>query len=199
MARKTSINLELTKQKIVEAGLNLFERQGFNATGIQQITAAASVPKGSFYNYFSSKEDFGVAIITYYTEKNCKEWQDLLAGGGKDPYLALHFTWEQLILQYEYAEPKKGCLLGNFAAEISEVSEECRLAMRQSVERFKEILVQQVRAAQRDGKVRKDLTTEEIADLLWNCWQGSLLRMKIEKSTIPLKNVMKVLNMILAE
>lgn len=199
MARKTSINLELTKQKIVEAGLNLFERQGFNATGIQQITATAGVPKGSFYNYFSSKEDFGVAIITYYTEKKSKEWQGLLNGGGKDPYLVLRFTWEQLILQYEYAEPKKGCLLGNFAAEISEISEECRLAMGQSVEKFKGILAQQVRAAQREGTVRTDLTAEEIADLLWNCWQGSLLRMKIEKSTIPLKNVMNVLNMILAE
>jgi TetR/AcrR family transcriptional repressor of nem operon len=104
-----------------------------------------------------------------------------------------------LFLQYENTEPKKGCLLGNFAAEISEVSEECRLAMGQSVEKFKEILVQQLGAAQRECKVRKDLTTEEIADLLWNCWQGSLLRMKIEKSTIPLRNVMKVLNTILAE
>jgi len=199
MARKTSANLELTKQKIVEAGLDLFERQGFNATGIQQITTVVGVPKGSFYNYFSSKEDFCVAIITYYTEKNSRKWQELLIGGGKDPYLALRFTWEQLILQYENAEPKKGCLLGNFAAEISEASEECRLAMEQSVEKFKEILVRQLGLAQKQSKVRQDLTTEEIADLLWNCWQGSLLRMKIEKSTMPLKNVIKVLDTVLVE
>ena len=38
------------------------------------LNHAAEIPKGSFYNYFSSKEDFGVAVINFYTEKHLLEW-----------------------------------------------------------------------------------------------------------------------------
>jgi TetR/AcrR family transcriptional repressor of nem operon len=38
---------------------------GFNGCGVQDITAAAEIPKGSFYNYFASKEDFAQILEEY--------------------------------------------------------------------------------------------------------------------------------------
>ena len=52
-ADKTDIPRRLTA-----AGHELFTRCGYHATGIQQITDQAGVPKGSFYNHFDSKEAF---------------------------------------------------------------------------------------------------------------------------------------------
>ena len=37
-------------ERLIAAGLDLFLNQGYNATGIQQLTDHARVPKGSFYN-----------------------------------------------------------------------------------------------------------------------------------------------------
>jgi TetR/AcrR family transcriptional repressor of nem operon len=45
--------------------------------------------------------------------------------------------------------------------------------------------------AQQQGTVRSDKSAEEMADLLINTWQGALLRMKIEKSSIPVKQCCK--------
>jgi len=54
------------KDDIVQAGLELMLSKGFTATGVEAILKQANVPKGSFYNFFSSKEEFGLAIIDRY-------------------------------------------------------------------------------------------------------------------------------------
>ena len=54
------------KENIVAAALDTLHRQGFNATGVQDITDAAGVPKGSFYNHFESKEELGIEVIERY-------------------------------------------------------------------------------------------------------------------------------------
>jgi len=55
-----------TREEIIRKGAELIHAQGFNATGLKQILQVAGIPKGSFYFYFKSKEDFGLAIIDYF-------------------------------------------------------------------------------------------------------------------------------------
>lgn len=194
MARKKSAELEKTKQTLLEVGLTLFEQNGFNATGIQEIAASAGVPKGSFYNYFASKEDFGVEVIRFYTEANIGRWKQMLAEAEKeDSHKALSTVFQLVTECYKCAEVKKGCLLGNLSAEISEASEECRIALQEAIAEFKELLTGRLRTGQLAGKVRKDLSAERLADLIWDCWQGSLLRMKVEKSVDPVANSLQLL------
>lgn len=175
--------------------MSLFEEKGFHATGIQEIAIVAGIPKGSFYNYFASKEEFGVAVIRYYTDINTKRWANLLdaATEQEDSYKALSTVFLAITEKYRCAEVKKGCLLGNLAAEISETSEECRMALQQSVGEYKTILAQRIQMGQQLGKVRSDLPAQGLADLIWDCWQGSLLRMKIEKTVEPVSNDLELL------
>ena len=60
---------ENTRDKILQAALELIQVQGFNNTGIGQILQIAAVPKGSFYHYFPSKDDLGYALIDLYSER----------------------------------------------------------------------------------------------------------------------------------
>ncbi|MBP2655983.1 MAG: transcriptional regulator [Firmicutes bacterium] len=193
MARKKSVDLEQTRLTLLETGLELFEQKGFNATGIQEITDIAGVPKGSFYNYFISKEGFGVDVIRYYTEIHIERWKNLLAAEEGNSYLALSIVFTEIAARYEGANPKKGCLLGTLAAEISEASDDCRVALSEAVRQFKEILAQRLMLGQQTGKVRSDLSKDQLADLVWNCWQGSLLQMKIDNSAEPVKKTLDVL------
>ena len=54
------------KDRIKQSGLYLIYQQGYHATGIKQITDKAGIPKGSFYNYFSSKEEFLIFLLDEY-------------------------------------------------------------------------------------------------------------------------------------
>ena len=63
----------VNKEQILEAGMSLMYSHGYNAAGIQDIANAAGVPKGSFYNYFKSKEDFVSEVLTMYTDETIKK------------------------------------------------------------------------------------------------------------------------------
>lgn len=53
----------LTRQAILEAAIRMFSEQGFDGPTIDQIAAATDIGKGTFYNYFSSKEEILVAYM----------------------------------------------------------------------------------------------------------------------------------------
>lgn len=190
MARKTSEDYDKTKQRLLEVGLSLFEQKGYNATGLQEIATGSEISKGSFYTYFPSKADFGVGVIRYYTATSIAGWTRMLLEATKDDnaYKALSTTFFQMTDAYKKADTKKGCLLGNLAGEISEASEVCRIELHESVNQYKAILIKYLTIGQSMGEVRDDLSAERLADLIWDSWQGSLLRMQIDNSVEPVSN-----------
>ena len=57
-------NQRLDKRDLILAkGAEVMTRRGYHGAGVQEIVQAAGVPKGSFYHYFSSKEDFAVQAL----------------------------------------------------------------------------------------------------------------------------------------
>lgn len=190
MARKSKADYDKTKERLLEVGLSFFEKKGFNATGLQEIANTAEISKGSFYTYFSSKEDFGVCVIRYYTDNSLHHWKHLLeeATEAEDAYQALSTTFLQVTEAYKEADSKKGCLLGNLSAEISEASDLCRIELQASTKRYLDILTKHIIIGQEMAKVRVDIPASILAELVWDCWQGSLLRMQIEKSVEPVTN-----------
>jgi len=195
LARIKSVDYDKTKQRLLEVGLSFFEEKGYNATGIQEIATQSGIPKGSFYTYFSSKEDFGVAVIRYYTQHSLEHWKQLLdeATLKEDAFSAVGKAFLSVTEKYKRAETKKGCLLGTLAAEISEASEQCRIELQHSIRKYIDILSERLALGQSMGKVRKDLSALRLAELVWDCWQGSLLRMKIEHSVEPVNNDLELL------
>lgn len=58
-----------TKQKIIEAGLQLFSEKGFYKTNSKEIAKAAKVSTGSFYAYFADKRELFLSIVKDYHHK----------------------------------------------------------------------------------------------------------------------------------
>ena len=192
MTRKKSADLEKTRQTIIDVGLVLLQEKGYNATGIQEIATAANIPKGSFYNYFSSKEDFGVAVINFYTEKHLLEWTTRINSNSQDNEKLIQ-VFLDITKDYDCSDSQKGCLLGNLAAEISAASDKCRNALAVAIKSFKEVLIKRIITGQANGEFTNAIAPERIADLIWNTWQGSLLELKVKKSIEPLQNNLQTL------
>ena len=57
-----------TRRIILEAGIRSVLRKGYDQSGLAEILREAGVPKGSFYYYFASKEDFGLQLIEHWLE-----------------------------------------------------------------------------------------------------------------------------------
>ena len=180
-------NMKNKRIKLLDQGVYLLMTQGYHATGINQIVKAVQVPKGSFYSYFNSKEDFAAQAITHYTEPFIQLLTKHLQQENVDALTALKNYYAELIVAVDKNGYKGGCLLGNLIGEVADTSELCNLTLKSAIGRYRYLQYKALLQAQQDGTVRQDKSAEHMADLLINNWQGALLRMKLEKSIQPLQ------------
>ncbi len=182
-----STSKHLTREKLLDQGVAMFTEHGFHGVGLQDILNGVGVPKGSFYNYFTSKEEFGAASIAHYIEPFIMLLDGWLKRPELDALAALEGYFGELAAELERRRFVGGCLLGNLIGEVGDTSATCRLALKDAVHGYRDKLREGIERGQREGLFRTDLGAEEMADLLSDAWQGALLRMKIEQSTRPLE------------
>src|SRR3989442_7726228 len=72
-----------TRERLFRAALRLFEERGFSATTVEDITEAADVGKGTFFNYFPSKEHLLAGFGELQVAKVAQARESIL--GGKQP------------------------------------------------------------------------------------------------------------------
>ncbi len=182
--------------RLAEAGYALFSQHGYNATGIQQITDQAGVPKGSFYNHFDSKEAFAAVIIRNYADWVGRAWdtclEDAPAQAEDDPVAVMRHIFERFIRHHEQAVCP-GCLVGNFAAEVAESSPVCRAVLGSAMTDWRARLGFLIQLGQNKGQVRTDRDAMQLSAFFWDAWEGALLRMKIEHTSQPLKDTVELM------
>lgn len=174
------------REKLLDQGVSLLMEQGYHGTGLQELVQKVGVPKGSFYNYFPSKEAFSAEVVKHYIAPFIKQLDDHLQRPGVSAEAALKAYFGELIEESERRDFKGGCLLGNLIGEIGDTSDQCQGSLRDAVQRYREKLRTGVARGQREGSFRNDIEAGDMADFLVNGWQGALLRMKLERSVRPL-------------
>jgi TetR/AcrR family transcriptional repressor of nem operon len=181
------------REKLLDQGVALLMEQGYHGTGLQELVRSVGVPKGSFYNYFPSKEAFSAEVVKHYIEPFIRQLDNHLQRPDVNAETALKAYFNELIDETERRDFKGGCLLGNLIGEIGDTSDLCQLSLREAVRRYRDKLEEGLARAQQEGSFRKDLDAKDMADFLVNVWQGALLRMKIERSVRPLAQFCEML------
>ena len=181
------------REKLLDQGVALLMEQGYHGTGLQELVRSVGVPKGSFYNYFPSKEAFSAEVVKHYIEPFIRQLDSHLQRPDVNAETALKAYFNELIAETERRDFKGGCLLGNLIGEIGDTSDLCQLSLREAVRRYRDKLEEGLARAQQEGSFRKDLDAKDMADFLVNVWQGALLRMKIERSVRPLAQFCEML------
>jgi TetR/AcrR family transcriptional regulator, transcriptional repressor for nem operon len=170
------------REEIAEAALQEFRTRGFNATGINDITTAAGAPKGSFYNHFSSKEESALEALSRYA---ATLRFDMLTTPGRPPLERLREHFEFLgrdTVEHGFA---RGCLAGNFGAEVADHSAEIRSAVRRGFDRWASHIRQVLTEAQEAGDLDDGLDVAVAALFVLSAWEGTLLSARAEKSAAP--------------
>jgi len=166
--------------------------QGYHGTGIQEVLDQVGVPKGSFYNYFESKEGFGAEVIRRYAERVFENMDASLGKPKGDAFSALRKFFNAEIRRHE-EEQWQGCLFGNLGAELGDSKELCKKAMEEGLKGVEERFASVLARAQEQGTVRSDITAAELANFLLNAYEGALLRMNIQGSVEPLRKFKAVM------
>jgi TetR/AcrR family transcriptional repressor of nem operon len=178
---------QIKKDRLLEQGVTLLLEKGYHATGLKEILETVQIPKGSFYAYFTSKEQFAAEAIHHYIEPFIQRLSLHLQNPKLTGLDALRVYYAELIAEVAESGFKGGCLLGNLMGEIGDTSPLCRKALLDAVARYSDLQKTALERGQLEGVVRKDRSAKSMADLMLNGWQGALLRMKVEQSVTPLK------------
>ena len=178
------------KDDIVQVGLDIVLSRGFTATGVEAILKQANVPKGSFYNFFSSKEEFALAIIDKYVAGRNELFYPIFSDDSLPPLERVKKSFQTLIELFAGEECSKGCLIGNLGQEMSDQFETVRQRLEQALQTWTAGLTTLLTQAQKENAIPADLDPEMVAENLVSSFQGALLRSKVKKSPEPLRNFM---------
>jgi TetR/AcrR family transcriptional repressor of nem operon len=176
------------KDDIVQIGLDLVLSKGFNATGVETILKQAKVPKGSFYNFFTSKEDFALAIIDKFVADQVEVFIPIFSDESLPPLTRVKKSFEALLKQFESNDCSQGCLIGNLGQEMADHFESVRQRLEESLQEWTGAISTLLRQAQQAKAIPADLDTLMLAENLISSFQGALLRAKVKKKPEPVKD-----------
>lgn len=175
-----------TRQIILQNGAKIIHSKGFINTGIKDILDASGVPKGSFYFYFKSKEDFGLTLVDYFAEIISGTVTGYMTDTSRTPLERLDRFFTESARFYEHNHFTGGCPIGNMSQEMSNLSEPIRLKLQAAFSRIRSAMQQCIAEAKELGQINKDLDPETLAVFILNGFEGALIDMKVSKSTRPL-------------
>jgi TetR/AcrR family transcriptional repressor of nem operon len=167
------------REQIVAAGLKTLLEKGFNGCGVQEITDAAGVPKGSFYNHFESKEALGAEIVDRYAQGNPR--RAALGDKSVPPLDRLRRHFDALSEMYAGLKYGRGCLLGNFSAELADQSPLIRARLAALFAAWTKDIEAVIREAQADASISNKTRAADLAAFLLDAFEGALLRARVEK------------------
>ena len=168
LGRRTRHKAEL-RSRLLRAALDLFARQGFAATTVEQITEAADVGKGTFFNYFPSKEQ----VLTGFGQLQVGRIEAALAlaRAGQEPM-------REVLRRLTYAlaeEPGRSQALVRSLLVANLSSEPVRQVFRGNLARGRRRLAQLFAHGQRRGEIRRDRKPAELARLFQQMFLGTVL------------------------
>jgi TetR/AcrR family transcriptional repressor of nem operon len=177
-----------TREEIISKGAELIHAQGFKATGLQQILQTAGIPKGSFYFYFKSKEDFGLEIIDYFNAIISGILKRYLSDKKIPPLKRMEKLFEYFEAAFQKSGYALGCPIGNLSLELADTNERLRVHLAGVIE----MLIAQIELCLQEAKCDKSLpaslNTADAARFIFHGFEGSVLHMKVVKSIEPFRS-----------
>jgi TetR/AcrR family transcriptional repressor of nem operon len=178
------------REQIVEAGLKALLEKGFNGCGVQEITDLAGVPKGSFYNHFESKEALGAEVVDRYGQGNPRRAS--LGDKSIAPLDRLRRHFDALSEMYAGLNYGRGCLLGNFSAELADQSPLIRDRLAALYVAWTKDIEAAIKDAQADASIATGADAGDLAAFLLDAYEGALLRARVERNRHAFDRFMKV-------
>ena len=166
-----------TRERIFRAAIELFGQRGFFNTTVEDITEAADVGKGTFFNYFPSKEQVFGVLYEMQLKKVAQARAVAQSGEFSLRDLLRHFVHQ--IAEEPGKNQQVAC--GLVATVVS--SPAVREMHLETMRRGRQLLGEVLKLGQKRGEIRSDLTAEEMVRVLQQSLIGAVLLWSLEPSS----------------
>jgi TetR/AcrR family transcriptional regulator, transcriptional repressor for nem operon len=176
------------RSDLLRAGIEALTEKGFSATGLDEILKRVGIPKGSFYHYFSSKEDFGRVLIEQYDAYFAHKLDRFLLDESRQPLQRLQAFMhdaETGMARYQF---RRGCLIGNLGQEMGSIPQTFRAQIKAVFEHWQHKLEQCLLQAVAVQQIPPNSDCKQLSEVFWIGWEGAVLRAKLEQNAAPLQS-----------
>ncbi len=164
----------------------MLTERGFSAVGLDEVLSAVSVPKGSFYHYFGSKAEFGLALVDAYAAYFAGKLDRWFLDESLAPLARLRGFIADARAGMARFDYRRGCLVGNLGQEISALPAPFRERLASVFADWEARTARCLAAAKGAGEIAPHSDCARLATFFWIGWEGAVLRAKLEHSPLPL-------------
>ncbi|MGP3963571.1 TetR/AcrR family transcriptional regulator [Nonomuraea sp. 3N208] len=176
-----------TRRSILDAAQRIMAHKGYSAVGLSEVLAEAGVPKGSFYHFFSSKDAFGEAMLKSYFADYIADMDRILTRSGESAAERLMAYWQQWRQTQSVDECQGKCLAVKLGAEVADLSESMRLALKEGTDAVVDRIERTIAAGLEDGSLSIDGDhPRAVAQVLYDMWLGTSVMVKIHRNLAPM-------------
>ncbi|MDP6969066.1 MAG: TetR/AcrR family transcriptional regulator [Gammaproteobacteria bacterium] len=171
-----------TKERMLRSGIELLTEYGFASVGLERVLKQTGVPKGSFYHYFSSKEDFAQQVVVGYGKYFAAKLDLWLLNEQRLPLQRIMDfinDGKQGLLRYQF---RRGCLVGNMGQEVAATHPLLRDQLEAVFIDWQRRIEACLLAAKVAGQIADDVDCAVWANYFWIGWEGAILRAKLSQS-----------------
>jgi TetR/AcrR family transcriptional repressor of nem operon len=186
-----------TRQSILDTARRIVAQKGFAAVGLNEVLAEAGVPKGSFYYYFNSKDAFGEAMMKSYFDDYLTTMDRIVADTDKSSAEHLMRYWQNFYDTQIVDGCQGRCLVVKLGAEVSDLSETMRMAMKVGTTAIVDRVEQMIISGLADGSLSVDASPRTTAEALYDTWLGASVMAKIHRSPDYLDRAMTITRQVL--
>ena len=179
-----------TREHLLATGEQLCLQRGFTAMGLSELLRVAKVPKGSFYHYFRSKEDFGVILLEQYYQQYTRLLTERFSqpiGNYRDKLLSYYQDSLTLFCQQGKIA---GCLTVKLSAEVCDLSEDMRTTIAKGTSEIIALLADALERAREEQSLIFEGDSLSRAQIFYTLWLGANLHAKVSRSAMPLENAL---------
>ena len=181
-----------TRQHIVQTASDLFYKNGYNLTGINEIIAKAGIAKATLYNHFRSKEDLCIAYLDFKDEELIRSIDEFtkVRPEGDDRLVAVL----EFLIDFFDSGDFHGCWCIRTVAELPANDERIRTKIRGNKKTFRQFLSQLVR----DNK--PDLSEKDQAKLtnqVYMLYESAVAESHLQGESWPIRESIDLLNSVL--
>jgi AcrR family transcriptional regulator len=168
------------RARVLETAFELFQAQGYNATSMQEITAAAGVTGGALHHHFATKKSLGLSVIREQVAAAVEEtWLEPVraAANAKVGILAV---FDALAAELDRNGSVRGCPVNNLTLELAFADADFRSELRALFDNWRQAIAAKLEDGGADDPAA--LSTMVIAS-----YSGAMAVAKVEQSGEPLR------------
>jgi len=161
-----------TMQRMQVTGLELFYKQGYYNTSIDDILKSLSLSKGAFYYHFESKEGFFISIIQNLMHQKVYSMLIEPIEGLENPLNTIVNCFENALETAEHNELDYGFLLSNFITEFNGRSPEIMRYLKDILSLWEINIISILKKGKTDGFLNRHVDCEAVATYLISSYMG---------------------------